>query len=170
MVSPCRAPALPGETEAQRRRNPQPCARPPHFSLLPLLLLLGLAPLGAAWAWGRVACEGNCGHTRGSCLPWAHEGPCALQGAPFRVPLSPVAPPASCMMGLPQLDKKALHLFLVDSGDPILTPAFQRPCLFPPAQPLNRCSQRTSILFLAESGAPHAQLKSCAVCRDPSFL
>ena len=57
------------------------------------------------------------------------------------------------MMGLPQLDKEALHLFLVDSGDPILTPAFQRPCLFSPAQPLNGCSQRTSSLFLAESGA-----------------
>ena len=49
--------------------------------------------------------------------------------------------------------KEALHLFLVDSGDPILTPAFQRPCLFSPAQPLNGCSQRTSSLFLAESGA-----------------
>lgn len=74
------------------------------------------------------------------------------------------------MMGLPQLDREALHLFLVYSGDPILTPAFQRPCLFSPAQPLNGCSQRTSSLFLAESGAPHTQLKSRALCRDPSFL
>lgn len=165
MVSSCRAPALPGETEAQRGGTRSPVL---------VLLTFPSFPCSCCWAWLPLELPGLGVEwpVRGTVVTLVVHACLGLMRVPvpFRVPLSPVAPPASCMMGLPQPDKKALHLFLVDSGDPILTPAFQRPCLFPPAQPLNGCSQRTSILFLAESGAPHAQLKSCAVCRDPSFL